>query len=350
MEKKLSGNVNSVYDIAKLFLCFVIVAIHTWILPKPLYPLARLAVPLFFIISSVFFFSKVGKCGGDLKKEQTALKGFVKRNLQLYLFWFIVLLPFTWKIKEWFTGGSKLLDFLDIIKAILFSSSFRASWFIMALAIATVIVYYASKLVDNRVLLVLAIVIYIAVCARSSYYDHFKNYGIIETLVSRYELVYSPAYNSFPVAIVWVTCGKCFADKTFSMKMKPSLILLAVSLAALYAEWYFVRKHGWGHKNDCYLMLFPASVALFSILTNIKPFAVKGSLTMRNMSTVIYALHATMATVLREMVAPRFDKLAFLAKNNYAVFGCVVLICLVACAVLLTLEKVKILRFLKYSH
>lgn len=341
MEEKAVKKVNSVFDVAKLVLCVVIVAIHTWILPKWLWPLARLAVPVFFMLSAYFFFSKIAKCGGEPDGERKALKGFVKRNLQLYLFWFIALLPMTLKIKGWFGGKNVFIGIIEMVRDIIFGTSFRASWFIMALVIATVIVCYASKLVGNRVLLVLATVVYIAVCLYSSYYGKFENIGIVSSFVERYKLVFTNPYNSYPVALIWVVCGKCFADKTFSLNIKKSVPLLLVSLAFLYAEWYYVRKIGGGYKNDCYLMLLPVSISLFGIICSIKPFSVRGSVTMRKMSTVIYALHATAATALRDYAG---------LKNNYIVFIVDISLCCAVCAVFFLLERYKPFRWLRYSH
>lgn len=44
-----------VLDLAKFVLAFFVVAIHTSFFPKYLYPWLRVAVPLFFIISSFVF-------------------------------------------------------------------------------------------------------------------------------------------------------------------------------------------------------------------------------------------------------------------------------------------------------
>lgn len=341
MEKKLTDKTNSVFDIAKFILCLVIVSLHTWILPYYLYPFARLAVPLFFMISSYFFFSKINKCT-DYEGEKAALKGFVKRNAQLYLFWFIALLPLTFKIREWFSGEvSTGTEIVRIIRSVLFASSFRASWFISALIIAGVVVFYASKLFGNRALLIISVLIYAAVCTRSSYYFLVKDIAFVNSFTEHYELVFTASFNSFPVALIWVVCGKCFADRTFSLKMLPSAVLLFFSLAALCAEWRLVYANGGDYDNDCWFMLLPASVAAFGVLQNIKPFTVRGSVTLRKISTVIYVLHATLASVLRELLK---------IKNNYIVFGVVLLLCLAVCSVIFSLEKLRTFRFLKYSH
>lgn len=56
-----------ILDLIKFVFSIMIVAIHTELLPNILYPWLRLAVPLFFIISSFLLFSKINKSSKDEK-------------------------------------------------------------------------------------------------------------------------------------------------------------------------------------------------------------------------------------------------------------------------------------------
>lgn len=97
-----------VLDLTKLVLSIMIVAIHTSLFPNILYPWLRLAVPLFFIISSFLLFSKVNNV--SLTEKDIVVKNYIIRQLKLYLFWFIILLPLTVIIrKEWIIGGGVIL-------------------------------------------------------------------------------------------------------------------------------------------------------------------------------------------------------------------------------------------------
>lgn len=76
-----------ILDVAKFVMAIMVVGIHT--LGKyGIYPLFRIAVPLFFMISSYLFFSDPDKCGNVI-----CLKKFCLRNIKLYTFWFIALMP-----------------------------------------------------------------------------------------------------------------------------------------------------------------------------------------------------------------------------------------------------------------
>ena len=91
--KKLASNIDA-FDVAKLLLSIFVVAIHAQLLPELLNPLFRVAVPLFVMMSGFLLFGKLGRAEGESAKRRQLLL-FIKRNLFLYMFWFIVLLPLT---------------------------------------------------------------------------------------------------------------------------------------------------------------------------------------------------------------------------------------------------------------
>ena len=82
---------NAIFDYTKFIMAIMVLAIHSALLPELLYPWLRLAVPLFFIISSYFFFKKYRSAESGAERGKV-IKKFLIRNLQLYSFWFIVLL------------------------------------------------------------------------------------------------------------------------------------------------------------------------------------------------------------------------------------------------------------------
>ena len=89
-----------ILDIVKFILSIMVVAIHTELFPTVLFPWLRIAIPLFFIISSFLLYEKI-KLNKENKKE--IIKKYIVRQLKYYLFWFIVLIPATVYLrKEWF--------------------------------------------------------------------------------------------------------------------------------------------------------------------------------------------------------------------------------------------------------
>lgn len=338
MRTEYNGRVNSVYDLTKFILSIFVIMIHTNFFPQYLFPWLRTAVPIFFMLSSYLLFSKLSKIP-DIGEKNTALKKFIKRNLSLYAFWFIVLLPFTVKIKKWFTDDSMFENIRIIVKGILFGSTFRASWFITALVIAVVIVFFMSKKLSSRSILLISLLIYGMVCLRSGYLPILNQNETVKNFIIFYEKYFSTPYNSFPAALFWVACGKAFAEKTFNTKTKTAVFFTVISAVLLFAECQLSYTLTKSIKNDCYFMLVPLCISLFCIIINIKPFTLSFSVILRKSSTIIYAFHATVATLVLNQI-----------KTAEPLFIITLGITLSVAAVIILLEKYRPFKWLKYSY
>ena len=129
VNKRMDGQRNVVFDLSKYVLSIMIIAIHSGLFPNYLYPWLRIAVPLFFIISSYFLFSKIQKHPNN---KNEIIRTFIKRNLELYVFWFVVSLPYTiHRRRDWWTGDVPHF-FLTVLKNTLFRGTFFGSWYITA--------------------------------------------------------------------------------------------------------------------------------------------------------------------------------------------------------------------------
>ena len=82
-----------VLDLTKFILSFFVLAIHAYIFPHILYPWLRIAVPMYFVMSSFFLFSKIRITGEESRKA--IVRNYITRQMKFYLFWFIALLPIT---------------------------------------------------------------------------------------------------------------------------------------------------------------------------------------------------------------------------------------------------------------
>lgn len=126
-------------DLSRVVLAFMVVCIHASLFPKYLIPYLRLSVPLFFMITSFFFFRKTASMQ-DSSEKTAYLKKFVIRNLKLYFFYFILLLPVTLMKRQWFSEGI-IKGLLHFFRSLVFGSTFVASWFIMASVIGVAIIF-----------------------------------------------------------------------------------------------------------------------------------------------------------------------------------------------------------------
>lgn len=332
---------NATLDLLKFILACMVVAIHSSLFPAVLYPWLRAAVPLFFIMTSYFFFSKVKKTGNSAEGRKL-LKGFVRRNAALYLFYFILLLPVTVYVRKWHQmSGGGVHSFL---RSLFFGSTFIASWFITASIITTVIIYIASRRINNNVLFVCSFAVYLICCMRSSYGFLTENIGIVNDINGVYDYVFGNPVLSFPSAFLWITSGKIFADGGFSIQKKSSWIFCAVSALCLYGEWLMIGKLSGKINGDCYVFLVPFCIFFFCGIKDVKT-NLKNSILFRKMSTMIYCLHGSVITVVSFSVNKFFGR-----SINILTFIITLAVCLIYGFTVLKLEPKKYFRWLKYAH
>ncbi|MBQ4128756.1 MAG: acyltransferase [Ruminococcus sp.] len=319
-------------DIAKFILSFFIVGIHT--LGKyGLYPISRCAVPLFFMISSYLLWQRF-----DGKNDLNIIKKFIIRNLQLYIFWFVALLPFI-LVNGGYLQGNIVMNLIKLVGKFFVSSTFPASWYIVALIIGTLIVYFLRKYINRYIVFALCCISYILCCLCSNYFYLFEG-----TVVHTAYLLYpGTIYNSFPVSLLWIALGSFFATKERCVSPKRCGILTAVFVVLLFVEHLVTTKHEYVQDNDCYFMLVPLCCCIFVMLINWN-LSCKWSAKMCNISTIVYCSHGVIAGLFKNKINPDCWYLYVL------VFILTLLVSITVSFVILKLEKIKWLHWLRFSH
>ncbi|MCR5671223.1 MAG: acyltransferase [Butyrivibrio sp.] len=329
---------HNIFDLSKYVLALMVVAIHTGFLSKFLFPWLRIAVPLFFIISSYLLFSRIKN--DDESKEPEYIKKYVLRNISYYVLWFLLLLPYTVIArKEWLDSG--ILSFIrTAVTHLLFGDTFSASWFIIA-AVWAVLFLHLTRKVSPKILTPIVIVLYLLCCLRTSYYFLVKDTAAA-SVFSYYELIFTNPANSFPAAIFWMFIGKQFADRKDAVFNKKFAVLgAAVSAIGLWFEANLLTKN---ISADCFIFLIPLAICLFTLIKD-TDINLKKAKTFRTISIIMYPLHASLTGATRVVLT------SFIAEHyEWLLFLIVVIGCHLATFIILRLEKVKPFGFLKYSH
>lgn len=326
-----------ILDVTKFVLAIMVVGIHT--LGKyGIYPLFRIAVPLFFMISSYLFFSNPEKRGniGFLKK-------FCIRNLKLYCFWFIVLMPVFLPLGGYLTGNLLFNVFKLIIK-VFFGSTFTASWYISALVIGMCFVFACDKFkIDYRIVLGFTFLIYVICCLNSNYRNLMADDSIIVMINRIYP---GTIYNGFLAGLFWISLGYVFACKGKICNRKKSKIGLIVSILLLEGEYFIVTKYHLTVDNDCYFMLVPVCCFIFDnlIKCNWKSKKIEVKL-LRKYSTIIYCVHGSVAVLIENYWIIETNLLCCILK-----FVIVLIISICIAYAICTLEKKKVFNCLHYAY
>jgi surface polysaccharide O-acyltransferase-like enzyme len=337
---------NDFLDLLKFVLSLIVVAIHANPLGNDLgylrFPLVRVAVPLFFMISGYFFLGKLMQIQ-EVKKKRIAIMRFVKRNLQLYLSWFIVLFPLIVFNRGYFSHGI-VAGIVTIIKDFFFGSTFIASWYLMALVIGVLIVCMLCKFFGNTGIFVVGLSAYILCCLACSYRNLFSD-GLFPAVI--WQWYPDDIFNSFPVSIIWLGLGKWIAEHEVIVDRIPRKFIYGtgiLSLAALLAEHCMIQAFGWAFSNDCYFLLLPVCTVLFIVALNVK-IHFSQAVVLRRCSTVIFCLHGALLVVFGFLIR-RLGIDTWLLPGAIIQYVLVVLGCLVASALLIRLRRVKCFSFL----
>lgn len=343
--QKATGSIrNQTIDLMKLILSVFVVMIHSEVDLWVLTPFLRMAVPLFFITSSYFFFRKVNTCQTPAQSHKV-LGGFLKRNLTLYAFWFVVLLPVTLYVRKgtWL-AGTVLEGIVSFLQSLIFNSTFRASWYIMASCIGMCIIYFLSRKLKPGLLVVLMMPVYALCCLFTNYNGLAAKSEFAMDFFEGYLAIFLSMSNSFPVSLLWLSIGAVFARQEKSWSKKTLWLIVAVSAMGLVAEYLLVTGLEWQTNDDAYLMLIPLCCALFALLKDVK-LAWGAKFRMGHVSTIIYTTHASVITVLGAVVHKFVPN-----DGGWLVFAGTMVACVCICVAIFRLEKLRIMRWLRLSY
>lgn len=334
-----------VVDMMKMILSVLVVFLHAEVKIGFLYPFLHAAVPLFFMTSGYYFFRKVGRAENPVQRR-AVLGKFLKRNMILYAVWFVALLPITLYIRDWFSG-SFLNGLRQLVLSFLFNSTFRGSWYIMALNIGVMLVYWASLKLKTQTLLAITLPVYLICCLFSNYYGLVEDNAVVVDLYEEYLSVFQSLTNSYPAGLLWIVLGKYFSERDVDMKKAGSPCFIAVFAVVLVLEYLLITVFELGYAGQAYLSLIPFCVAVFCCVMTAK-ITIGSDYRFGNASTIIYVTHASILTVMRSVFRRMLPLTGELQK--WAIILVTMIVCLVICWVVFTLERKKGFRWMRYAY
>ena len=312
------------FDVLKFTLAIIIVSLHAGVanhfnVPWSEYVrnLQNLAVPCFFLISSILFFKKVFN-ETDSKSQWRRLWKYEKRLFTLYLIWQVILLPISLITNDYLQHG--LSGILLYLKDMVFSYTFPASWFFGALIVAMPLVFLLRK--HRGLLMGGALLLYVYFMTRSIQ-PQWMQYAY-----DWYRELFAEPRLSFPEAFVWLSIGCCIADRVEATKYKS--LVLSMLFGGGIALSVMV--------NWCQIIGVLALLFLFlgfDYSDNNSNLYVR----MRQYSTLFYCMHFTIIHILWQRIP---------STRHIFVWIVTVLICFLLSEILVRLSKKDRFKFLKY--
>lgn len=304
-------------DVAKLICALLVICIHTGPLLDVnidanfvlVQVLARLAVPLFFVISGFLFFQKI-----DLQREwndyenMKALKHYVWRLCKVYFIWTILYLPFVY-ILMMKGDGITFVSIIRFLRDVVFNGSYYHLWFLPALIFASVLAYFLVFKLRIKGLLALGGALYILGMIGNIYPFLYEQIPLINKLWKGYVRIFSTTRNGLFFGLVYVSIGAYFANKKWYPSRSYACWGFVISFILYVVECCLIRYFGFMEDLvSMYFMLLPCVSFLFLCLIQITLAPHKIYRTMRAMSLLVYVSHIIFITFIL-WLAPQMNSL-----------------------------------------
>lgn len=320
-------------DILKFIMALLVIMIHVKpnvhsdVMTRFFAPLTSIAVPVFFIISSVLLFGKLNN--GSF----SSLLRYCKRIGLLYLCWALIDGWYILTNSSYFTTGIGT-GIIDLCKDLIFATVFPGSWYLSASVMGVTIVYLLNKLLHPLVVFLITFIV--------AYYI-YKIRILPEPMHCAYDWYASmfreKVHLSFPAQMIWISVGQIISLRLSSIENAKKILLpffCVTFVVCLVIAFFF----------NCFELRFvmAVSVVCSCLLIEIpsKPIYKR----LRNYSILMFFFHFSIAGKMRYFTHILWDSFVI----NWLFYLIVVAISILFADLVLRLEKNRYFTFLKYTH
>lgn len=331
MKSKTYNGLDLLKFIMALFVVMIHVKpnVHSDILTTVFNPILSIAVPVFFVLSSVLIFKK----STNVNWGGAPLIRYSKRLAILYFCWLIIDIWFVLFKRQYISDGFPKGCF-EFVKDLILGSTFPGSWFLSALLVSVVLVYVGYRTIGKYAIVCIALLISLYVSCIDLLPENM--WGLYEWYATN---VRQEVGLSFPSQMIWVAMGLIIGinlDNVLLHKktIYPWVIGLAIVCYVLSLFWHsiFVK----------YVSVVSVCLIAFFIELPDKPVYKR----IRNYSILIFLFHFSIAGKMSLFCSFVGDSLL----TNWLYYILVVVISITFAEVVLRLEKIRYLEFLKYLH
>lgn len=327
-------------------MALLIVAIHTKAFDGAiacylLKPFLGVAVPTFFILSSMFFFLKLRK--GYKKWEQ--LKHFLFRLCLLYLFWFTVNIVFVEHEHRYFIDGG-MCDIVRLIKDVLLRYTFSGSWFFSALGMA--VTFYTILYKNNWLIAIFFLISMI--CLE---YIHEIEY-LPENIKGFYIWWQSNVREEVTLTILesipWVGMGYYLSTDRFQTFVKSIKKPYTLSIGFVMLVFICLLNFNYGYKPLQLPIIIMMVLCLILLAGSSKNAPKPIYFVLRKMSVLFFMFHFV-AIRIWTLISSHLLHVSSLSEKlgSWGFYGLILLTCFIFSLCFLKFQNYKKLNWLKYG-
>lgn len=322
-------------DILKFIMSLLIVAVHSEavndipIVYEVTNPIINSAVPMFFVVSAFLLFRKMRQSQLTFHQERGIMLHFTWRLILLYVFWMVVQLPLVIHTRHYLSMS--FFEFIyNFLLDIVFRSTFHGAWFFSALVVGTWLIYFASKMHNDKTIWILPLFVALYIYHADDLPVQYQTFWFLYQ-----ENVINPQ-NSFLVSLFWISAGFILANPDIIEKIEN--LRNSYVMGGLFCIAWLLS-----------IMLLDLRVfmvlSLFVLFYNWKLESKPIYKMMRQSSILIFTLHFLFIGIFR-MVCPTVEIL----QHGLILYVVLVIMCLLSSYVIMKLKDYKLFSWLKYSY
>ena len=349
---------NSIIDLTKFVLAVFVVFIHV----RPFSGevqffivdcIARLADPLFFVISSYFLFHSLElkrRAVGEKKWDGRILLSYIRRIMILYTIWFVLNYPnFRWQI---IYDGPKMVP-IRLFQAYFLSGPYdTALWFLPALLWGTILTYFITRVSRPWVALLIGFIFHLPSLMGGVYAAFTSDIVWFQKVVEVLEFVFLWLANGFNYALLYCAIGAYIA--VWNERNKKHLCANKMKYRTLYGlgsvlflvldinECYMIRRNQWGEGYGALFMMIPFSYFFLQFLLTLEIKERPGYRFLQKMSIVIFGVQFLVIYWLRDLLS----ECSWYTESEIIPFIFVMAVCGGSAALVVWLAEHTRLRFL----
>ena len=224
--------------------------------------------------------------------------------------------------------------FIEFVKDLFFATTYPGSWFLSALFMSVLVVYFGIKVVGKSIMLCVALLVSVYVY----YIDSLPE--PLHVFYDWYALnVREDVALSFPSQVIWVAMGMIIGTHlnmiiSHKKRLLPVAVVLCVMCYGITIFWHtlFVKY------------IWVISICLIGFLVDLSDKPIYGRI--RIYSILIFLFHFSIAGKMSVFCSVVGDSLV----TNWIYYALVVVVSIVFAESVLRLEKIRFFVFLRYLH
>lgn len=282
-------------DIMKLVCAILVIIVHTNPL-QPYFPLAnfilinvfgRVSVPFFFLSSGYLFAQNLKSKGNDY------FKTYIWSLIRLYLIWFVIYIPFgLMRIHEMVPGEISPLLWIGVFfEALFLHGSYFHLWYLAALILGLIMVYFFQKHFKMKYLILIGIVLFI-IGLSETYNDVVNLIPGISNVTDFYFKWFFTTRNAVFFGLVFLAIGFELYNREETFRINNAGKWSVVCFILLFVEAILLRYLSVPLNYNLLIMQLPFTVCFFEFLKSERFAKIKVSRKLRAYNTWFYLTHA----------------------------------------------------------